>query len=64
MEKNILENLIKLRSTLINQFEKLRDYKNNPNAIMKERDHAKVIHQTIVSLDTILKDHLSFSDKN
>ena len=60
MEKQEVENLVKLRTELISVFTKLRDYKNNPNAVMKEVDHAKVVHTTIARLDIILKDHVKF----
>jgi len=64
MEKNEIEKLVNLRLDLISRFEKLRDYKSNKNAIMKEYDHAKVIHETIVKIDELLKEHVNFSDKN
>jgi len=54
--------LVHVRSNLIKEFESLRDYKNNPNAIMKEVDCAKVIHQTIVKLDSLLKEHVKFQE--
>ena len=42
----------------------LKDYKNNINAIMKEKDHAATLFITIKKLDDILKEHVNFSDKN
>jgi len=60
MKKEEIEYLVQVRATLVKQFESLRDYKNNPNAIMKEVDHAKVIHSTIVKLDSLLKEHVDF----
>jgi hypothetical protein len=63
MNKEDIDKLLLLRVELINKFDKLRDYKNNKNAIMKELDHAKVIHETVVKLDNILKDHVTFKDK-
>ena len=64
MEKNEIDTLVMLRTNLITQFERLRDWKNNKNAIMKEIDHAKSIHAVIVVIDGLLKDHVNFSDKN
>ena len=64
MEKQTLESLIALRSKLIQKFSRLRDYKNNKNAIMKEIEHASLLHEIIVSLDSVLKEHVKFSDKN
>jgi len=60
MEKQEVANLVQLRTELIKEFEKLRDYKNNKNAIMKEVEHARVIHATITRLDNILKEHVKF----
>ena len=60
MEKQEIVNLVQLRTELIKEFEKLRDYKNNKNAIMKEVEHARVIHATITRLDNILKEHVKF----
>ena len=60
MEKQDVTNLVQLRTDLIKEFEKLRDYKNNKNAIMKEVEHARVIHATITRLDNILKEHVKF----
>ena len=55
MKKEEMEKILKLRATLVFQFSRLRDYKSNKNAIMLEKEHAKVLHETIVSLDSILK---------
>ena len=60
MEKQIIESIVKLRSELIKEFEKLRDYKGNKNAVMREIDHAKIVHTTITRLDIILKEHVNF----
>jgi len=61
MEKEEIAYLVQVRSSLVKKFESLRDYKNNKNAIMKEVDHAKVIHDTIVQLDSLLKEHVNFA---
>ena len=60
MNKDDLGKLISLRAELVKEFERLRDYKNNKNAIMKEVDHAKVINMVIYKIDDVLKDHVSF----
>ena len=60
MEKNDLEKILSLRAQLIQHYEGLRDYKTNKNALMKEVDHAQKIHQTIVTIDEILKPHVNF----
>tara|TARA_R110001583_G_C5403854_1_gene386044 strand:- start:247 stop:435 length:189 start_codon:yes stop_codon:yes gene_type:complete len=60
MNKTDIDKLLSLRIELINKFDRLRDYKHNKNAIMKEIEHAKLIHETVVKLDGILKDHVTF----
>lgn len=60
MEKNDLEKILELRTQLIQHYERLRDYKTNKNALMKEVDHAQRVHETIVAIDNILKPHVDF----
>ena len=60
MRREDLEKIVLLRRNLVIAFEKLRDYKMNPNAIMKETDHAKILSETVVALDEILKNHVEF----
>ena len=61
MNKKEVKEIVELRQKLIRRFESLRDYKNNKNAIMKEFEHARLIHEVIVSLDKILKGHVDFN---
>ena len=63
MEKNNINKLLTLRTELIDKFSRLKDYKNNKNAIIKELEYAKTLHSTIVTIDELLKDHVEFSDK-
>ena len=63
MKKEEIKILIGLRQNILEKFNRLRDYKNNPNAIMKEVDHARSLHEVIVEIDKALKDHVNFSDK-
>lgn len=63
MKKEEINEMVQLRSLLISKFDRLRDYKNNPNAIMKEVDYAKSLHETIVAIDKIIQNHVEFSDK-
>jgi len=63
MKKEEIDMLVNLRQKTLEKFNRLRDYKNNTNAIMKEIDHAKVLHEVIVEIDKVLKDHVNFSDK-
>jgi len=63
MEKKEIEEILNLRQKLILKFNRLKDYKSNKNAIMLEKEHAQVIHETVVTLDIILKNYVNFSDK-
>ena len=62
MEKKEIEKIVELRAKLIRAFTALTDYKSNVNAIMKEHDHARVLHETIRELDSILEEHVTFSN--
>ena len=64
MKKEEIEVLVNLRQKILEKFNRLRDYKSNNNAIMKEVDHARILHETIKQLDLVLKDHVNFSNKN
>jgi len=59
--KEDLEKLLALRKTLVLQFERCRDYKNNKNALMKEIDHIQVVGQAIKDLDSFLAKYVQFS---
>lgn len=61
MKEKELETLINLRQKLILTFSSLRDYKQNENAIMKEKIYAKKLHETIVVLDEVLKGYVNFA---
>jgi len=63
MDKNDIQSLIEIRQKIIKDFNSLRDYKNNPNAIMKEVDCARMIHESVVLIDKMLKEHVTFEDK-
>ncbi len=63
MKKKEIELLVNLRQQTLEKFNRLRDYKNNTNAIMKEIEHARALHDIITGLDNVLKDHVNFSDK-
>jgi hypothetical protein len=63
MKDNEINKLVELRTELIKNFNRLRDYKQNKNAIMLELDHVKVIHSTIVKIDKILESHVVFEDR-
>ena len=61
MDKETISRVVSLRKKLINNYESLRDYKTNKNALMKEVDHAAFLHETILEIDSILKGHVNFS---
>jgi hypothetical protein len=63
MKKEEIEILVNLRQKTLEKFSRLRDYKNNKNAIMKEINHAKALHEVIVEIDKVLKEHVTFTDK-
>jgi len=63
MKKEELETLVNLRQSIIVKFNRLKDYKQNKNAIMREIDHAELLHSIIVEIDKVLKAHVNFSDK-
>ena len=60
MKTEEIEKMVALRQSLIRRFESLRDYKNNQNAIMKETEHAKLIHDVVVEIDDLLKEYVTF----
>ena len=61
MKDKTLKEIVEFRQQLIRQFEKLRDYKQNPNALMKERDHAATLNDVIKKIDTILAEYVTFT---
>ena len=63
MKKEELETLVNLRQSIIAKFNRLKDYKQNKNAIMREIEHAELLHSIIVEIDKVLKEHVNFSDK-
>ena len=63
MKKEEIDLLVSLRQKTLEKFNRLRDYKSNTNAIMKEVDHAKALHEVIVEIDKVLKEHVNFSNK-
>lgn len=60
MNNQEIKSIVELRTKLIQKFERLRDYKNNKNAIMKEIECAKILHFTIAELDKILAGKVEF----
>ena len=61
MENVDIEKIVHLRMMLINEFTKLKDYRSNKNAIMREIDHVQLLERTIKLIDKILEGHVTFS---
>mgnify|MGYP001201421408 CR=1 FL=1 len=62
MSKDEIQKLVEIRTTLISEFNKLNEYQRDRNAIMKQVDHAALIHSTIKKIDDVLSAHVSFSE--
>ena len=63
MTKEEIQLLVDIRQKTLEKFIRLRDYKNNTNAIMKEIDHARALEDIIINLDKVLENHVNFSVK-
>jgi len=55
-----INRLVEIRSFLIKNHSRYRDYKSNKNAIMKEADHILVVEKAIKDLDKFLKEYVDF----
>jgi len=55
-----INRLVEIRSFLIKNHSRYRDYKSNKNAIMKETDHILVVEKAIKDLDQFLKEYVDF----
>ena len=60
MENELVQEIVSLRQRLILDFTRLKDYKQNKNALMKEHDHAMSLHGIIVEIDRILEGKVNF----
>ena len=47
--------------TLIQEFQRRKDWKGNKNAIMREIEHVELINETIKKIDFILTGEVTFS---
>ena len=56
MEIDKVEKFVIVRNKILTKFLSLRDYKQNPNSLMKEYDFAKFLNETIKDLDEALSD--------
>ena len=60
MSDEEVKELVALRQFLIEKFERVKDYRQNKNAIMREWDHAEILHATVVKIDMLLKEYVNF----
>mgnify|MGYP003126265885 CR=1 FL=1 len=63
MSEDEVKELVDLRQFLVEKFSRVKDYRQNKNAIMREWDHAELVHATIVRIDNILKQYVNFETK-
>ena len=56
-----IQKLVEIRTFLIKDHGRYRDYKSNKNAIMKEADHIIVLEKAIKDLDKFLKEYVDFN---
>ena len=63
MSEEEINKLVNLRQHLVERFTRVKDYRQNKNAIMREWDHAELVHEVIVKLDAILKEYVNFETK-
>ena len=60
MKQEDLNKLLEIRKSLVLQFESFRDYKMNPNALMKEIDHVYFVGRAIKRIDDFLSKYVQF----
>ena len=61
MSQEEIQKLVELRTMLLQDFSKFKDWKGNRNAIMREVEHVEVISEAIKQIDVILSGHVTFS---
>jgi hypothetical protein len=61
MNQEELQKMIELRTMLIADFQKRKDWKNNKNAIMREIELVEILEKAIKKIDNILSGHVTFS---
>ena len=59
-DKEFLQLIVDLRQRLVTEFSRIKDYKQNKNALIKEADYAESVHSTIVEIDSMLKGKVDF----
>jgi|TARA_R110000822_G_scaffold990_9_gene4290 hypothetical protein len=61
MKTEKIQKLIELRTILIKDFHRRKDWKSNKNAIMREIEHVELLNETIKKIDGILAGDVTFS---
>tara|TARA_R110000765_G_scaffold259258_1_gene359442 strand:+ start:180 stop:365 length:186 start_codon:yes stop_codon:yes gene_type:complete len=61
MKTEKIQKLIELRTILIKDFHRRKDWKSNKNAIMREIEHVELLNETIKQIDGILEGNVTFS---
>ena len=61
MKTEKIQKLIELRTILIKDFYRRKDWKSNKNAIMREIEHVELLNETIKQIDGILEGNVTFS---
>ena len=61
MKKEKLQKLIELRMTLIQEFQKRKDWKSNKNAIMREIELVELLKISIKKIYVIVEGEVTFS---
>ena len=61
MNQEQIQKLVDIRTKLIEDHSRRKDWRGNRNAIMREVEHIEIIEATIKDLDEILKEYVTFS---
>jgi len=61
MSQEEIQKLVEIRMSLLQDFQKRKDWRNNRNAIMRELDHIEVLGEAIKQIDALLSGHVTFS---
>ena len=61
MNQEEIQKLVELRTMLIQDFSRYKDWRTNRNAIMREVDHVEIIGEAIKKIDALLSGHVTFS---
>ena len=60
MKDNEIQNLVSLRSFVIERYNNMLDGRGEPAAVIKQQDVAAVLETVINTVDDLLKDYVKF----